>query len=146
PEGQILQWFGTNTDITERMQMEEALRRTQVELEDRVQERTAAAEARAKALANSEAVLREQTQLMEAVLHSMGEGVVVAGVDGRFILFNPAAEALLGVGLTDASPDKWSDLYGIFHPDAKTPFLAEELPLVRALRGEATDDCELYIR
>ena len=40
PEGQLLQWFGTNTDITERMQMEEELRQAHEELEERVQQRT----------------------------------------------------------------------------------------------------------
>jgi PAS domain S-box-containing protein len=145
-DGQIVRWFGTNTDISEQMQLEEELRRTQVELEERVRDRTAAAEARARALGKSEEALREQTQLIESILNSMGEGVVVADVDGRFILFNPAADVILGVGLTQSSPDSWSDVYGLFYPDAKTPFPAEELPLARAMRGEVTDDCELYVR
>jgi PAS domain S-box-containing protein len=145
-EGHILQWFGTNTDISEQVRMEEHLRRSQAELEDRVRERTAAAETRARELARSEAALREQTQLMEAILHSMGEGVVVADVDGRFLHFNPAAEAIMGLGRTETSSDAWSDVYGIFRPDAKTPLPAEELPLVRAIRGETVDDCEIYVR
>ncbi len=145
-EGQIVQWFGTNTDISEYIKMEEDLRRTQVELEDRVRERTAAAETRAGALARSEAALREQSQLMQAILDSMGEGVVVADVDGRFLLFNPAAEAILGVGPTDASSDKWSDVYGIFRPDTVTHFPSGELPLAKAIRGEATDDCQMFVR
>ena len=39
-DGQIVQWFGTNTDITERVRMEDALRQAREELEDRVQKRT----------------------------------------------------------------------------------------------------------
>ncbi len=95
---------------------------------------------------NAQVTLREHTQLMEAILNSMGEGVVVADVDGRFLLFNPAAEAILGVGLTEASSDTWSDVYGIFLPDTKTAFPPNELPLVKAVRGEATDDCQMFVR
>ena len=36
--------------------------------------------------------------------------------------------------------------YGIFLPDEETPFPAEDLPMVRALRGEATNDVELFVR
>ena len=38
PEGRLLQWFGTSTDITERILMEEGLRKAREELEVRVQQ------------------------------------------------------------------------------------------------------------
>src|SRR5262245_27694934 len=40
-EGRVARWFGTNTDITERMEMEQALRESREKLEERVMERTA---------------------------------------------------------------------------------------------------------
>lgn len=40
-DGQVIQWCGTNTDVTEHMLMEDELRKSRDELERRVQERTA---------------------------------------------------------------------------------------------------------
>ena len=40
-EGRVIRWFGTNTDVTEQRQAEEALRQAHGQLELRVQERTA---------------------------------------------------------------------------------------------------------
>ena len=46
----------------------------------------------------------------------------------------------------DTTPDKWSDRYGFFFPDRITPFPADELPLARALKGEASDEVEMFVR
>ena len=43
-------------------------------------------------------------------------------------------------------PERWTEEYSIFYPDKVTPIPTEELPLVRALRGEATDEMEMFIR
>jgi PAS domain S-box-containing protein len=40
-EGRVIRWFGTNTDVTEQLQLEEALRRMTETLEEKVAERTA---------------------------------------------------------------------------------------------------------
>jgi PAS domain S-box-containing protein len=60
--GRVLQWFGTNTDITEQRRMEEALRRAHDELEQRVRARTAdlaAANAALQARARQQAAVAE---------------------------------------------------------------------------------------
>jgi PAS domain S-box-containing protein len=87
-----------------------------------------------------------QQSIVDAVLESMGEGVVVADAQGRFRFFNPMARQLLGVGSSNLPPEEWSSYYAVFLPDGVTPFPADELPLVRALRGESTDNVELFIR
>ena len=52
---------------------------------------------------------------------------------------------MLGQGRIDSSPREWSRRYEIFLPDRVTPYPVEDLPLMRAIRGEATDQAELYI-
>jgi len=90
--------------------------------------------------------LRRQAQLMETVFKSVSDGVVVTGKDGEFLFVNPIAEHIVGMGATKSSSDQWAETYGAFYPDKETPFPSDELPLVRAMRGEVSDDVELFIR
>jgi PAS domain S-box-containing protein len=96
-------------------------------------------------LASSEAALREQTRILKSVLDCMGDGVIVADSIGKFLVFNPAAERILGHGRVEGSPQDWSRQYEVFLPDRSTQFPVEDLPLMRAMRGESVDDAELYI-
>ncbi|QTF93740.1 ATP-binding protein [Halomonas sp. BM-2019] len=89
--------------------------------------------------------LREQA-VLRTVLESMVEGVIVADMTGRFLIFNTAARNLLGQGPVDEGPGSWSEAYGLFQADGKTPYPSEELPLSRSLRGEPVDRAELVIR
>src|SRR5258708_2259852 len=94
----------------------------------------------------SEEETSRQKDLMQLILASITDGVVVADTNGKFLLFNAAAERFVGIGATDASPDKWSHQYGSFLPDRVTLFPTNDLPLVRAMRGESLDAVELFIR
>ena len=90
--------------------------------------------------------LREHSQLMDMVFHHLSDGVVVADDRGRFTLFNRSAERLVGIGATEGPTAEWTDRYGLFHPDQVTPFAEEDLPLVRAIRGESSDHVEIFVR
>ena len=88
--------------------------------------------------------LQHQIQLMQAIFDSISDGVIVADENGG-LTFNPSAERIIGSTL-DALPDRWTEEYSIFYADQATPVPTEELPLVRAMRGEATDEMEMFIR
>ena len=118
--------------------MTEELERSYAGLEGRIAERT-------DALAHSELALREQTRILQSVLDCMGDGVVVADATGRFLIFNPAAQRILGHEPVDAPRGEWSRHYEIFLPDRVTPFPSMDLPLNRAIGGESVDQAELYI-
>jgi PAS domain S-box-containing protein len=87
-----------------------------------------------------------QKDLQRLILATITDGVVVADTNGKFLLFNAAAERFTGIGAINATPDQWSDQYGSFLPDGVTLYPTSELPLVRAMRGENVDAAELFIR
>jgi PAS domain S-box-containing protein len=131
-EGKAARWFGTNTDITEQREMEQTLRKNREELEEKVARRTAQ--------------LSRSNKIQESILASMGDAVVVADKEGKFLVFNPAAERMFGRGATEISPSEWSHQYGLFLPDRVTPFPPDQLPLTRSIRGEEVDNVEIFVR
>jgi PAS domain-containing protein len=90
--------------------------------------------------------LADQSRVFQAVLASIAEGVIVADARGKFLVWNAAAEHMIGLGPADTPLDKWAGLYGCCLPDMKTPYPTERLPLVRALRGEAVNEEEMFLR
>jgi PAS domain S-box-containing protein len=92
------------------------------------------------------AELLEARTMCASILESIGDGVVVANPQGKFTVFNAAAQRMLGVGATETDPSGWSLTYGCFLPDGVTQFPAERLPLALAIRGESSDDVEILVR
>ena len=103
-------------------------------------------QARSAELTRTAAQLHERVELMDAIFNNMSDCVVVADVSGQFTMFNPSARRTVGVGETGTRPSEWPEKYGVFLTDGVTRVADVDLPLVRALRGEATDDYELFIR
>lgn len=100
---------------------------------------------RAEELKRSEGLLRGQTEILKSILDSMADGVIVADRHGELLLSNPAAmkisgqdPARLGFTQTAAPPTLFLDEI--------TPYAAGELPLTRAMRGEAVDGAEAFLR
>jgi PAS domain S-box-containing protein len=85
-------------------------------------------------------------QLIDHVLGSLTDGVVVADREGRFVHFNPAAERILSLGPLGVEEATWSAAYGCFAEDGVTPVPELGLPLSRAIRGETVYDEVIFIR
>ena len=81
-----------------------------------------------------------------SALQSIQLGVIVVDPGGVFLVFNRAAEQMLGVGAMDADPSDWTAAYGCYLPDKVTPYQTDQLPLIRAMRGETVTDELMYIR
>jgi signal transduction histidine kinase/CheY-like chemotaxis protein len=90
-------------------------------------------------------LLHQRAQVSDAILRSMSDGVVVVDKDLNFTLFNPSAERIIGIGITNSEASEWTEKYGIFFPDKVTPVPTDQLPLVRAVNGEHVDDLNLFI-
>lgn len=90
--------------------------------------------------------LAKQTAILQSVLNSVAEGVVVADLNGNFVIWNAAAERLLGRGAADLPTEEWSEHYGVYLADQVTLCPPDRLPLVRAIRGESVDGEELFHR
>jgi twitching motility protein PilJ len=97
-------------------------------------------------LASSEEQFRQQSNLLQLLINSIGDGIIAADENSNFLLFNPAAQDIFGTGSTDTLPDEWSAKYGLFLPDTVTPYPPADIPLARTVRGEAFDDVDLFTR
>ena len=86
-----------------------------------------------------------EREFLDAVLESLDAGVVACGPDGALSLFNRATREMHGMPAEALSPEDWAGRYGLFRPDGRTPMEAEDVPLLRALRGERVRDAELVI-
>ena len=90
--------------------------------------------------------IADQHRMLEAVLESSADGVVVSDLTGDFTIFNQSAREIASVGIIQGSPEDWSQNYGIFHPDRVTMFKLEELPLYRAIMGESTNHVRMFLK
>jgi PAS domain S-box-containing protein len=100
--GDLVRWFGTHTDVTKRIEAENALRRLNETLEQRVEKD---AQERARLWNVSQDLL------------------VVTDMDGRFVSVNPAWNAILGYSAGDllTNTSEW-----LVHPDDLTKTRAHE--------------------
>jgi signal transduction histidine kinase len=133
-------------EVIDRTQAQADLRVLNETLEQRVAERSAAAEERARDLARSEAALRQQTSILQSILNSMGDGVIVADATGRILLSNPAAQGLIRAGLGKVDTDDSTERFKSYLPDTMTAYPNNQHPLMRAIHGEVIDGAEIFLR
>jgi diguanylate cyclase (GGDEF)-like protein/PAS domain S-box-containing protein len=84
--------------------------------------------------------LEEKQEMLDAVLDSIDVGVIACDAVGNLSLFNRAARTIVGSELKTIVPAEWSRHYAMYHVDGRTPLLMDEIPLVRALKGETVRD------
>ena len=83
--------------------------------------------------------------ILKSTLYHLSEGVVVADLEGRFLLCNQTAQKLLQIAAGVDTPRMWSDINGCCKADGLTPYMPAEMPDVRAVSGEDVA-VEMYIQ
>ncbi|MCT7977525.1 PAS domain S-box protein [Laspinema olomoucense] len=149
--GEITGFVGALADISDRKQMEEALKQANEDLESRVADRTAELQ---KAIAQlqgeitsrtqAEAALQKEREFLNAMLNNLADGIVACDANGILTLFNRATKEFHGLPEYPIPPEQWADHYSIYRPDG-TPMPFEEIPLFRALGGETVKNEEMVI-
>jgi signal transduction histidine kinase len=84
--------------------------------------------------------------ILNAVIDSAPEGIVVTDASGRIIMANPVAKGLFPNPIPHAEPISSHTRLNLCYPDG-TPYAPADLPLNRtALQGQAITDQELLVR
>jgi signal transduction histidine kinase/CheY-like chemotaxis protein len=89
--------------------------------------------------------LLDKSELLDKVISSMADALVVIDAEGRRIFANPTCVALFGAA-EEIGSERWRLKYKRFLGDGVTPMPEGESPAARALRGESFDNVELGIR
>lgn len=128
--GKPVSFFGTILDITERKQVEEALRLSE-------QMHLRAAEIAEDSLAK-----------LQAVISNMAEGLIIINTEGKIVTMNTAAQKLHGfVDREDAPQDLQQFIDEIeTSDDDNNSIHPQDWPVVRAAQGEVVKDVEMQVR
>jgi signal transduction histidine kinase/CRP-like cAMP-binding protein/ActR/RegA family two-component response regulator len=96
-------------------------------------------------LAESEDSLQQKEVILQSVLGSMSDGVVVTDASGSLLHVNSAFRSLIdNVEIPVNFPD-WPETLGIYQTDEKTLYTAEALPMVKIMQGVEVDSEEMFI-
>jgi PAS domain S-box-containing protein len=138
-DGEVDYLVGLLQDVTEQKRSAEMLKDANQKLEVRVAERTSE--------------LSEANEFMKALLENIQDGIVACNAEGVMTVINrttrefggSADDVVMQLQAQPTNPDQWADQYSLYRPDGQTPMTTDELPLIRALRGERIRHVEMVI-
>lgn len=104
-------------------------------------------EAKAELRKRQEAELKlaEEKRFLQILIDNLSDGVVCCDRDGVLKLFNETTRVFHGIAETPITADDWAKYYGLYYPDGKTIMAKEDIPLFRALQGEAVRNAKMTI-
>jgi signal transduction histidine kinase len=87
----------------------------------------------------------KQAGILQSILDSMGDGVVVADSHGQLLHMNPAARRTLRIPVEDRDVVAWLESQENYLPGFVDANSSHENPLLRAVRGETLDEVEMLL-
>jgi PAS domain S-box-containing protein len=89
--------------------------------------------------------LYENEEKLRLILENISEGIIVANADKKVILANYIANEMFGIEEDAKISPNLTDHFTLYFPDEKTIFPSQNLPMERALNGQATDDVDVVL-
>lgn len=88
--------------------------------------------------------LRQRVKVYQSVIDRVDAGLIACDAQGRWLVWNTQANDIMH--LDEPEPDNWVQRYGVFTDETcQEPFPNDQLPLLRALRGENVDGVVLFL-
>ena len=120
--------------------------RTLKSLKQTLANRTAEVEQKTRELARLEHLLSDQRQMLQAVFENTSDAIFVTDLEGRPLMTNPAAIAMVGPIPADVTLNRCQERYGVYRTDRVTAFPVEQMPIVRAMRENAVVEGEAFLK
>lgn len=89
--------------------------------------------------------LDKQQEMNRRLLEALSEAVVACDAECNLTLFNNTARLWHGLDAHNVAPEQWPQYYRLFNADGETPMTLDEVPLMRAMRGERIRNLEMTI-
>ncbi|MDH5559905.1 MAG: ATP-binding protein [Deltaproteobacteria bacterium] len=97
-------------------------------------------------LALSEDHLYDKTLILQSILESMSDGVVVIGENRQILQVNDSFKQMIGNVDLPLSSAKWAEKIGFYNSDKVTPFDIEDLSMMKSVIGFHVDSLEIFLK
>jgi two-component system phosphate regulon sensor histidine kinase PhoR len=91
-------------------------------------------------LAAALATIEDQRRFSEAILDTVDVGLVLLDADGAYRAMNRRHRVFMGLAYPDGHAGRAGQPGHVYGPDGATPLTRQEMPTLRASRGEEFDD------
>ncbi|HEY8271507.1 MAG TPA: ATP-binding protein [Pseudobdellovibrionaceae bacterium] len=89
--------------------------------------------------------LKIQSILLDGILNSISEALIVVDEKGQFTRYNTAAQRIIGNKIKSISSEEDAKAFGFFDINSLQQIGLQELPFARALQGEQVEDIEILV-